>query len=1568
MEKTVVAPEPPEIPEKEVKKKRGPMSRFLRWVVYVLLSPIVLFLILTILLYIPFVQDWAVGYACDKLSEETGMQVSVERLRIKFPLDVELQDLCVQQRANDTVLAVKSCVLDLDLCGLFGMKVGVDAFTLNDAVVDTHDLVATMKMRGSLDNFYLDAHDLEIKESKVNITATRLMGCDLDIALQDTVVIDTTTSEPTTWQIAFANVQIGDSRIAFHTANDTMSVRTGIENLDLKSGSFDLAKNVLQVAKLNLNADYIRYDQNYEPKVQGMDFNHLLLSGMKLSLPSIDYDLSANHLKTTLSSLCFKEKCGFQLDQLSADVELDATGIVIDDALLKTPTSQFKAWADVDWTALVPREQGGAVGPAAQGKSTSGVSSSGRMDVKLSANFSKQDVMYFVGEGLPQSIREQYPDVMLTAEVDITGNVDKVDVKSFRVVMPNMVDATVRGGALNLMAQNASLGADLDWEVHTGDLTLVKRMLGLTGFNLPAMDVTGNTHVAGDLYRADMQVRQGSGVLNVKGQYDMGRNAYEGRLDMNRFVVSRFVSMDSACVVSANADVKGSGFDFLSDHTQLRAYVKVPSAHYGSAECGKVNIDASLVKGVGSVNFYSGGDLVNADGCVEWMLRQHKVDSASFAFDMRGLDLYTLGVTKKPLKASMTMHMNGSSNFRDEHFAKGDITAIQLAVRDSVFYPRDISMEAFLTPDTTYAFLSAGDLLFRLNATDGLERLMEKGATYADSLSQQVLTKNFNRAKLIPLLPTVDLCVQSGQRNPMANILAMMTGYSYRELDIDLHTNPVTGIDGEGYLHTTNTGSIVLDTISFRIFQDSVGMNLDARVRNGKKNKDATFDARMMANITPRKVGFGILFLDANRKTGVDMGAQLIFSEGNKRLHLTPYRPVLAYRHFTLNEDNFFELKKDGRMDANLDLVADDGTGLKVYSTPNEDSDQDLTASVNRLNLGELCSVIPYMPRITGFLHGDLHYQQMQSVTSLMADLNVQQMTYEGCDMGNIGLNAAYMPNEDGTHYVDGFLTQNDDQVLSFNGLYEDLGHDDRLDANATFEHFPLDLANGFLDETVNLTGHLLGDVHVTGSTSKPRVDGSIVTSAMHVLSPMYSINMRIEDDSIQVAGSHLNINKLRAYTQGATPLTLDGVIDFYDLSHITLDVSAKAKNFELINAQKSRKVAAYGKVYVDLDARATGTTNNLNVTGKLGVLGNTSVTYVLLDSPITVEDEMADLVTFCDFSDTIEVEEPEFVPPSNLRMRINVSIDQGAMVHCLLSEDGVNYVKLEGGGDLVMSYDETRGMQMFGRYTILQGSMTYTLMLISLKDCVIKNGSYVEFSGDVGNPHLNISASERVNSSVIENETPRSVAFDVGIAISQTLNNMGLEFTLAAPEDMNVQNEIAQMTPEQRGRVAVTLMTTGMYLVEGGNGGGFNTANALNAFLQSQIATITGKALNSVDLSFGVANNATGSGSVTTDYSFRFAKRFWGNRISLIVGGKVSSGSEAVNTGQSIIDNVSIEYRLDKSATRYVTLYYDNNNESVLEGKIIEMGAGLVLRRKTERLGELFLFRTPKKKEETEE
>ena len=267
--------------------------------------------------------------------------------------------------------------------------------------------------------------------------------------------------------------------------------------------------------------------------------------------------------------------------------------------------------------------------------------------------------------------------------------------------------------------------------------------------------------------------------------------------------------------------------------------------------------------------------------------------------------------------------------------------------------------------------------------------------------------------------------------------------------------------------------------------------------------------------------------------------------------------------------------------------------------------------------------------------------------------------------------------------------------------------------------------------------------------------------------------------------------------------------------------------------------------------------------------------------------------------------------------------------------------------------------MRLIGRMTIEDGEMKYALPVIPMKTFDLQQGSYIEFTGDVMNPRLSIQATERMKALVTEDDKQRSVAFDVGVAISKTLEDMGFEFTIEAPEDLSIQNQLATMTAAQRSKTAVSLMATGLFIAEGNMAtGGFQASSALNAFLQSEIQSIAGSALQTVDINFGVENSTTTSGATTTDYSFQFSKRFFGDRFAINVGGRVSTGAEADNSAASIIDNVTLEYRLDKGATRYVQVFYDRSSFDPLEGQLSKMGGGVVLRKKTSKLGELFIFR----------
>ena len=78
------------------------------------------------------------------------------------------------------------------------------------------------------------------------------------------------------------------------------------------------------------------------------------------------------------------------------------------------------------------------------------------------------------------------------------------------------------------------------------------------------------------------------------------------------------------------------------------------------------------------------------------------------------------------------------------------------------------------------------------------------------------------------------------------------------------------------------------------------------------------------------------------------------------------------------------------------------------------------------------------------------------------------------------------------------------------------------------------------------------------------------------------------------------------------------------------------ADNMQLMNAKRSRESLLYGKLLVDLKSTLKGPLDALVMRGDLQLMGGTDVTYVMQDSPLTVQDRLADLVKFVDFSDTL--------------------------------------------------------------------------------------------------------------------------------------------------------------------------------------------------------------------------------------------------------------------------------------------------------------------------------------------
>ena len=597
-------------------------------------------------------------------------------------------------------------------------------------------------------------------------------------------------------------------------------------------------------------------------------------------------------------------------------------------------------------------------------------------------------------------------------------------------------------------------------------------------------------------------------------------------------------------------------------------------------------------------------------------------------------------------------------------------------------------------------------------------------------------------------------------------------------------------------------------------------------------------------------------------------------------------------------------------------------------------------------------------------LDGDFHIIEDQHNFAAVGAATAKNFSYEGTQIGTLGTELMYQPGENGQHIANGYLTLDGKEVAEIGGTYDPKGKGN-FDGSFNIRSLPLNVANAFLKETgFAMRGTAEGTFSVKGALDAPVINGRLKLDEAHLYSNVYGIDFAVDSVPLELKNSLLELKNYQLTTADKVPLTLRGKVDLTNPASPYVYIDVIGRQFPLVNTKRKNESLLYGKLLTNILANVHGTLDKLVVAGRLTVLEKTDVTYVMTNTPLTAGSNLSDLVTFTDFSDTLTVaSSAEETKKSNMDVWMEIIVKKGARFRCYLTPNGDSYVDATGEGNLTFRMPPQGEMSMTGRITIDEGKMNYELPVIPLRTFNFASGSSIDFTGNVMNPTLNITATERVKTIVTEDDRQRAVTFDAGVKISRTVEDMGLEFIIDAPEDLEIKNQLTAMSKEERGKAAVALLATGMYITDDNLAtGGLKASNALNAFLQSQIQDIAGKALSTIDLSFGMESGVNAAGETTTDYSYQFSKRFLNDRVRFVIGGKVSSSADATEATQSFIDNIAIEYRLDAANNRYVRLFYDRNSYDALEGTLMKTGAGFVMRRKADRFSDLFLIRRKKK------
>ncbi len=1533
------------------------MRIWLKRIGIVCLIPVVLVLLVSVLLYIPPVQNFAVKKAAYYAGKATGMQIGIERIRLSFPLNLTVRGVEVLTTPADTLLTLKSLTVNVRALPLLKKEVLVDAIDLEGVKVNTGTFIEGMEIKGVLGRLYAKADRINLSKEKVTFNTIDLSDTAITLLLNDTTTKVDTTSTAVNWILNLQKINLDRVAFAMQMPADSLRLSTYIDKANLKDGIVDLGASHYGADLFTLTGSTLGYDANYQDPVAGFDPSHIALSNVTISLDSLFY--GGRDIKARIRELSAEDRSGLTISSLTGSFHSDSTNINVPQLLLKTPSSEVRLLAMVPWSSFDENPEG-------------------NMRVLLTASVGKEDVMTFAGE-LPPDFQKAYPQKPLSLTAGVEGNLSSMLLRQLKGELPGTFRMDV-SGTMQSLTDSIRRSGKLNLKAETGNLDFLLSMLPAAErhrYNIPSgIKLTGEAALKNNEYKADLLLREDKGKVLLTASFNPGKEAYKADLKVDSLEPVHFMPLDSLYYLTASIQAEGKGFDPFKSSSWAKLDGKLTDIRYGNYNVSDVTMDGSLEKNFLKFDLLSKYPLAEMDLTLNATLLKKEIKAMVIA-DVTNLDLYGMHLMNDSLATSFQLFAEAETDMGKNNLVDVTLGNWELITTTGTYKPKTLTLHAQSTKDTTRVSFHAGDLGIVLTGNSDLETMTDKFNKISEGLNKQLEKDSMiNIPAFKPLLPDMHLAVSAGKDNPIYNIL-QQANISFNNLSLEAFTSPEEGFRLDAGVYNLMQDTTRIDTISFAIRQDSLGLLYDAGVIKTKFRQQAPFTAGVKGKIRNTFADAEVLYTDGKGDTGILLGLRADKVEEGINLHLFPDNPILAFRPFKLNPDNYILYKNEKDIAANVRLSGDENASLWIHSLPEKDKMEELHLELSQINLDVISKAFTEIPAMQGILSADMQYAPSDSSFLVVVDANIDNLIYEGGRVGELMFSTVYLPLADNQHQVDMHFFRDQNEVMSATALYK-MGKEDHLDGTLDVTHLPLDMVNPFIpDNMASLNGVLEGNMTIKGSSKAPEVNGYIEMDSTSMFVTAVGTSFRVDDKKIVVKDNKILFDEYHIHAAGKNPFVIDGTVDFRNPSRMMADLKLTADHMQLLDVKRNKESMVYGKLLVNLMSTVKGPLDALMMRGSLQLLGGTNVTYVMKDSPLTVQDRLSDLVTFTSFEDTLvnrrRQEAP--LPLGGLDMLLTIRIDQSVRLNADITPDRSSKVELEGGGDLSFQYTPQGEMILNGRYTLSGGIVKYALPIIPLKEFNIQDGSYVQWSGDPMDPYLDLTATERIRTNVTQDGSgSRMVNFDVGIALKQQLENLGLQFVLTAPEDQTMQTSLNSMGEDERTKLAVGMIITGMYLANSSGGKqNLNMGAALNSFLNSEISNIAGSALKTVDISFGMDSydeNGDGTGGQRTDYNFSFAKRFWNDRIRIVLGGRISTGENASNSNQTqaFIDNVSIEYRLDASGTRYVKLFHDKNYESLLEGEITETGVGIVLRRKMLHMRELFNFKKNRPKPVYEE
>ncbi len=670
--------------------------------------------------------------------------------------------------------------------------------------------------------------------------------------------------------------------------------------------------------------------------------------------------------------------------------------------------------------------------------------------------------------------------------------------------------------------------------------------------------------------------------------------------------------------------------------------------------------------------------------------------------------------------------------------------------------------------------------------------------------------------------------------------------------------------------------------------------------------------------------------------------------------------------------------------------VSRDNQFVKIDGNISEDPEDILLLQLLSVNLDyvfetlDISSNVMFGGTATGnFYASDLLSKEPRLNTP---KLHVDGLKYNGGLFGDTDIVSAWN-NETRGIDIDAVINQPNGRKSYIDGTIYPLNEslDFKFNADRVDVTFMKPYMSAFTSE---VSGYASGDAHLYGTFKDIDMTGEIFAEDLRMKID-YTNTYYTCTDSVHITPGRIDFNDVTLHDAFGNTALLSGWVSHKCFRSPKFNFQVKqAQDILCYDETKERNSIWYGRIFGTGGANITGEPGMITIDVNMSTAPKSVFTFELSDEEeayeynfITFRDRDREKNSITTDSDPTPLKvrqlrerlakKQEESSSSRYVINLQVDADPDAQLVLVMDPVGGDRIKAHGNGNLRMVYDSAGDLEMFGTYTLTDGSYNFTLQDIIVKDFIIKQGSSISFTGDPFAAILGINAVYPVNANLSDldesflqdkelNRTnvPVHAVLKVDGNMLQPDISFDLEFPTLTQDTYRKVKSIVSTDDMMNRQIIYLLALNRFYTPDymGSTTKGSELVSVASSTISSQLSSMLGQLSDNWSIAPNFRSDKGDFSDMEVDLAL--SSHLLNNR--LLFNGNFGYRDKTMNDN-SFIGDFDIEYLLNRSGNIRLKAYnrYNDRNYYV-KTALTTQGVGIMFKRDFD---SLFSFLRPKRK-----